>query len=86
MRQRDASGWDPEKYEVVGTLVRLENLVSHPSTRARNLISVHDHPGLRRTGAHSWGRIRDRAWPVQVPDNNPPLGRLATLRRTASGR
>jgi hypothetical protein len=81
-----ASTWNPEKYEVVGALVRFQNLMSHPSTCTRNLISVHDHPRLHRTGAHSWGRIPDRALAVQVPDNNPPLGRLATLRRTASGR
>jgi hypothetical protein len=46
MGQRDASGRDPHQHEVVGTLVRFENLVGYPRTRAGDLIGIHDQPRL----------------------------------------
>jgi hypothetical protein len=63
MGQYDTTGGDPHQHQALGTAVRLEDLVGHPSAGTGDLIRVQDNPRLDRADSDARRRIlRPSLW------------------------
>ena len=57
MSQHDTAGGNPHQHQALGTAVRLEDLMGHPSAGTGDLISVQDYPRPYRGRSDARRRI-----------------------------